>query len=476
MRIRCSLRIVAFVAPAVLAAAPNVARGQGFGLNDIGSCAVARAYATTGAPCRDASTIYWNPGAAATLPGLSVYLGGDIVGVKGGFTADSTLHHTAAKVPTLLVPSVFVNYGMHLGARRASVGVGVYVPYGLTSQWPTTFPGRFEAQTASLRTIYVQPNLAIEIIPGVLSIGGGPVIGHSDVVLDQALDLSAVPVPGAFGATFGQFGVPQGTAFGLAKLSGSATAYGFSAGALLRPGHDFQIGARLLSALAFHYDDATARFQQLPTGLVLAANNAFQLPAGTPVDALLAPEFSDTGALKRQGVSTRIVHPLQAEAGIAYTGLPQTTLDVDYAYIGYQSFQNLPVIFSGPAATAGLNRTLLEDYNSSWSLRGSAEHIFGETEHGIALRAGFSYISTPAPQETVTPLLPDMNRYNLSGGLGFPLARMLTLDIAYLHVFTAGRRGRLSERTDSSETAAELNSGFYTLAADVFTASLRLHL
>ena len=197
---------------------------------------------------------------------------------------------------------------------------------------------------------------------------------------------------------------------------------------------------------------------------------------GTPVDALLAPEFSDTGALKRQGVSTRIVHPLQAEAGIAYTGLPQTTLDVDYAYIGYQSFQNLPVIFSGPAATAGLNRTLLEDYNSSWSLRGSAEHIFGETEHGIAARAGFSYISTPAPQETVTPLLPDMNRYNLSGGLGFPLARMLTLDIAYLHVFTAGRRGRLSERTDSSETAAELNSGFYTLAADVFTASLRLHL
>jgi len=36
--------------------------------------------------------------------------------------------------------------------------------------------------------------------------------------------------------------------------------------------------------------------------------------------------------------------------------------------------------------------------------------------------------------------------------------------------------GRLAERTDASETAAELNSGFYTLAADVFTASLRLHL
>ena len=475
MRIRCLLRIVAFIAPAVMAVAPRAARGQGFGLNDIGSCAVARAYATTGSPCRDASTIYWNPGAAATLPGLSVYLGGDIIGVKGGFTADSTLRHYSANVPTLFVPSAFLNYGTQLGARRASVGIGIYVPYGLTSQWRSNFPGRFEAQTASLRTIYFQPNVAIEIIPGVLSVGGGPVIGHSDVVLDQALDLSAVGVPGE-GATFGQLGIPQGTEFGIAKLNGSATAYGFSAGALFRPGHDFQIGARFLSALAFDYNNATARFQQIPTGLILAGNNAFNVPGGTPVDAILAPQFSDTGALSRQGVRTRIVHPLQAEGGVAYTGLPQTTFDVDYAYIGYQSFQNLPVTFTGPAGAAGLSRILLEDYTSSWSLRGSAEHIFGETEHGIAARAGFSYISTPAPQETVTPLLPDMNRYNLSGGVGFPLARMLTLDVAYLHVFTAGRRGRLAERTDASQTAAELNSGFYTLAADVFTASLRLHL
>ena len=475
MRIRCSLRIVAFIAPAVMAVAPRAAHGQGFGLNDIGSCAVARAYATTGSPCRDASTIYWNPGAAATLPGLSVYLGGDIIGVNGGFTADTPLRHYSANVPTLFVPSAFLNYGAQLGARRASVGIGIYVPYGLTSQWPSNFPGRFEAQTASLRTIYFQPNVAIEIIPGVLSVGGGPVIGHSDVVLDQALDLSAVGVPGE-GATFGQLGIPQGTEFGIAKLNGSATAYGFSAGALFRPGHDFQIGARFLSALTFDYNNATARFQQVPTGLILAGNNAFNVPGGTPVDAILAPQFSDTGALSRQGVRTRIVHPLQAEGGVAYTGLPQTTFDVDYAYIGYQSFQNLPVTFTGPAGAAGLSRILLEDYTSSWSLRGSAEHIFGETEHGIAARAGFSYISTPAPQETVTPLLPDMNRYNVSGGVGFPLARMLTLDVAYLHVFTAGRRGRLAERTDASETAAELNSGFYTLAADVFTASLRLHL
>jgi long-chain fatty acid transport protein len=475
MRIECPLGKITFAAVAALAMVPRAAGGQGFGLNDIGSCAVARAYATTGAPCRDASTIYWNPGAAATLSGLSVYVGGDIIGVLGGFTADTTMHHTSANVPTLFVPSAFVNYGGQIGSHRASVGIGMYVPYGLTSQWPSNFPGRFEAQTASLRTLYFQPNIAIDVIHDMLSIGGGPVIGHSDVVLDQALDLSAATVPGSGGATFGELGIPQGTAFALAKLSGSATAWGYSVGALFRSGHDFQIGARFLSALTFKYD-ATANFQQLPTGLVLAGGPPFGAPAGTPVDALLGPQFQAGGALVTQPVTTRIVHPLQAEVGVAYTGLPETTLDVDYAYVGYQSFQNLPVTFGGPAGPAGLDRTLLEDYTSSWSLRGSAEHVFGDTDHGLTGRAGFSYIETPAPQETVTPLLPDMNRYNASVGVGIPLARTLSLDVGYLHVFTAGRRGRVVERTDSAATAAQLNSGFYTLAADVFSASLRLHL
>jgi len=475
MRMLCPLGNVVFAAAAVMVTMPHVVHGQGFGLNDIGSCAVARAYATTGAPCRDASVIYWNPGAAATLSGLSVYAGGDIIRVTGGFTADTTMRHDAANVPTAAVPSVFSNYGGRLGSHRASVGLGVYVPYGLTSQWNPDFPGRFEAQKASLRTVYIQPNVSIEVIHDMLTIGGGPVIGRSSVELDQAVDLSAVPVPGAMGATFGQFGVPQGTAFALAKLNGSATGYGFTLGALVRPVREFQIGARFLSAVTFRYDSATAHFTQLPTGLVLAGGNPFGLPGGTPVDSILAPQFRTGGALVTQSVSTRIVHPLQAEAGVAYTGLPQTTLDVDYAYVGYQSFQNLPVTFAGPAGAAGLDRTLLEDYTSSWSLRGSAEHVFGDSG-GIAVRAGFSYVKTPAPTETVTPLLPDMNRYNASFGLGIPLARTLALDVAYLHVFTAGRRGRIVERTESAQTAAELNSGFYTLAADVFTASLRLHL
>ena len=463
---------------AALAVASSGAGGQGFGLNDIGSCAVGRAYAATGAPCRDASVIYWNPGAAATLPGLSIYAGNAGIGVNGGFTADTTLHRYPNTAPIVFPPHLFVNYAGHLGARAASAGVGVYVPYGLTSEWNSDFPGRFEAQKATLQTFYIQPNFSIEIVPHVLSIGGGPVIGRSSVELDQALDLSQAPVPGGSGATFGALGIPLGTEFGEARITGSATSYGWAFGALYRPIPTVQIGARFLSAIAFDYSGGSATFKQVSTGLVLAANNPLGLPGGTPVDGLLAPQFAAGGALTSQGASTTIKHPLQAEAGIGFTGIPSVLLDLNVAFVGWDAFKTLPVTFNGPAAIGGFDRDLIEDYGNSWAVRLGAEHVFGDSAHGVTGRAGFSYATTPAPSETVTPILPDMNRYNASIGAGIPLTHGVSLDAAYLHVFTEGRRGQIVEHSEGNLLMPDVpvpNSGFYDLAADVVSLSLRLH-
>lgn len=463
---------IAVVLTVLVGAAPLQARAQGFGLNDIGSCTVGRAYATTGAPCRDASTIVWNPGVAATLPGFSVYAGGAAIKVSGGFTADTTLTRTPSNAPWAVPPHVFLNYGGKLGQRSVAAGIGVYVPYGLTSQWPQNFPGRFEASKAHIATVYIQPNFAIEVVPHILTIGGGPVIAHSSIELRQSLDLSTANA--APGVTLGELGFAQGTEFGRSKLTASATAYGFTIGGQLRPTSDWQIGARFLSPLTFAYDNGTVTFTQVPTGLILAGGNPLGLPAGTPLDSVLAPQFR-ASPLVTQGVKTRITHPLQAEAGIGYTGIRQTTLDVDYEYVGWQAFKTLPITFTGPAAAVGLNRVLFQDFRASWSVRGSAEHVFGDSARGITGRVGYGYVHTPAPDVTVTPLLPDMDRYNGGLGVGIPVSNAVGIDVGYLHVFTRGRRGRIVERTDRAQTAQQLNSGFYDLAADVFSASLRLH-
>jgi long-subunit fatty acid transport protein len=80
---------------------------------------------------------------------------------------------------------------------------------------------------------------------------------------------------------------------------------------------------------------------------------------------------------------------------------------------------------------------------------------------------------------TVTPLLPDMDRRNYTIGIGLPLGASYTLDAAYLHVDTSGRRGRVVSRTEGTPSAAEsadqLNSGFYTLNANVVSLSLKVN-
>ncbi|HEY9449294.1 MAG TPA: outer membrane protein transport protein [Gemmatimonadaceae bacterium] len=449
---------------AVLLCSPGMARSQGFQLNEVGTCAVARGQAVTGATCGDPSVIYWNPAATTSLPGWSAYLGVASVSAIGSFTADTTGREDEADAPVEFPPHLFVNYTNR--DQRWSAGVGAYVPYGLTTQWRQDFSGRFAAQKASLQSIYIQPNFAYRFAEG-WSIGGGPVFGHSTVELRQGIDLAAQQAA-PDGPTFGQLGFASGIEFGRAKLRGSATAWGFNVGIHGQVTPNWQVGVRYLSQLTFDYDDADATFQQIPTERILASGNPLGAPPGTSLDALLGSQFAPGAPLSARKVTTRIKHPAQLQAGLGYSGITNTVLSADFAWSRFSAFDRLPVNFQGDNAPP--DRELIEDYEDSWSLRASVEHAFAI---GIKGRAGFNYIRTPAPDATVTPLLPDMSRRNLTIGVGVPLTSRYTLDAAYLRVDTDGRRGRIQERTSTSQTAADLNSGFYTLNANVWSLSVR---
>ena len=444
-----------------LVAMPAAASAQAFGLNEIGSCALARGFAVTGAVCDDASTIYWNPGAMPSKNGLSFYGGAAVIKLDGSFTRDTSFRRYEAQAPTATVPHVFANYR----TGKTALGLGVYVPYGLTSEWGDDFPGRFSAKRASLQTIYIQPNLSYQLTDN-WSIGGGPVIGHSSVELVQGVDLSGLPTSTG-GPTFGQLGIPKYTEFARVSLKGSSIAYGFNVGVHGRINKDWQMGIRALSQLSFAYDDADAVFTPVLTGLTLAAGNPFGAPAGAPVDALVASQFT-SGALVNQKVKTNIQHPAQIQVGVGYTGFASTTLSVDYAYVGWKSFRQLPVDFQGPAP----DKVLVEDYNNTSSIRFGAERRYMS---GAALRAGFAAAASAAPPETVTPLLPEMDRALGMIGGGLPLMGRLSLDATYSHIFTNGSRGRIDERAAGSTTAQALalTSGAYTLSANIASFSLK---
>lgn len=463
MTLHRASRYTLALASLAMLALPAAAGAQAFGLNEIGSCALARGFATTAMPCDDGSSIYWNPGAMPSHRGWTVYGGAAAIAIKGDFIQDTTFRQWDADLPTAYVPHLFINYR---GAGKMAYGVGVYVPYGLTSQWTDDFPGRFAAKKASLQTIYVQPNLSYQITPN-WSIGGGPVFGHSTVELIQAVDLSQQRTS-ATGPTFGQLGIPLRTEFARATLKGSSNAFGVDVGlhGKLTPVWDF--GVRFLSQLSFDYNDADATFEQRPTGLVLAANNPLGAPPGTPVDALVAPQFTGAGALTPQKVSTQIRHPAQVQAGFAYSGFTNTTISAEYSYVGWKSFNSLPVDFQGGAT----DRVLQEDYNNTSGIRLGVERGL---DSGIKLRAGFAANAAAAPDETVTPLLPEQDRALVMIGAGLPFAGRFVLDAAYSRLSTPGRRGRIDERATGSTSAQAiaLNSGSYSLSANILALSLK---
>ena len=443
-------------------AIPCSASAQAFGLNEIGSCAVGRGYANTASPCLDASAIYWNSAATTRLSGWTIAAGVAAIDLNGSFRQDTTGRLYKANAPTSWVPHAFVNY--HSPTSRAAWGIGFYVPYGLTSEWAPDFPGRFEAQKASLSTFYIQPNFAWQLTPN-WSIGGGPVFGHSSVELIQGLDLSTQPT--GTGPTFGELGIPTGTEFAVADLKGSANAFGFQIAFDGHPSPNWNVGARFLSPLDFKYSSATATFTQVQTGLVIGGTLQAPFTAGTHVDALLQPEFQSGGPLVTQSASTEIVHPAQVQAGLAYSGFRNLLLEADYAWVGWKRFGTLPVDLANPA----LSRTLIEDYNNTSSIRLGAEYTMPTS--GWKLRAGFAGVASAAPPETVTPLLPEQDRTYLTLGAGLPIMKSWGLDAAYSRIMTGGARGRIVERTSESQTAAQLNTGVFDLSANVFSITLK---
>jgi long-chain fatty acid transport protein len=299
------------------------------------------------------------------------------------------------------------------------------------------------------------------------------------VELIQAIDLSpqiATRTPTTI--SFAQLGIPSQTEFAQGRLQGSADAWGFQVGVHAQVTSAIALGARYLSKVKMEYDDLDATFKQVSTGLVLPANNPLMQPPGTPVDALVASLFTGTGALTPQKATTTIEHPAQFQAGIAYTGLAQTTLMFDYEWIQWSSFETLPVTFQGGAAAS--SRTLIEAYDNSSSFRSAIEHDF----HGWSARLGFTFTGTPAPDFAVTPLLPDLERYHFAPGISVPFAGRFTFDAGYLRVETEGRRGRIAENlvpppcTGTCSLPAQgppPNTGFYSLGADIFSVGLRAH-
>jgi long-chain fatty acid transport protein len=470
--------------------APDTARGQGFGVYEQGTCVMARAGATVAEGCGDGSSIYFNPANLAGTAGTTVSLGATLIDAGGGFTYDYTSRppYTGFEVDLendpIPVPHLYATYGVN---EKLAVGLGTYVPYGLETVWPvrledgTFFDGAFEGYENSVQTIYVQPTAAYQVTDR-LTIGGGPVVAISNVELNQVLDLSTVEAGQQNGQaiTLGDLGVPHHTAFGTSTLEGTgAIGFGGNLGIAYQVTDRLRLGLRGTLPITVTYD-GEASFELVNEDglkdLVFVPPSPLSDTDGDgvpdqPVRAfdLVADRFEGDGPLVTQDIETELTFPAQVVAGLSVQVTERFTALADYQYTRWSSFDTIPLDFEKDA----LDQSREENYNDTHALRVGGSYDVTER---LMAQVGYLFNTPAAPDEVVTPLLPEARRNQFTVGLGWQPVDLFEVHASYQLLLQNDRRGRVRGALPGESPTAELNNGLYEFGANLFGMTLTLHL
>jgi long-chain fatty acid transport protein len=439
-----------FAAVTALLAAPAPVQAQGYGLYEHDACAMARAGTGVAAPCNDGSAMFFNPAGLASVTGRVASVGGVLINTSGSFTDDVTGRVSDLKDGHYPAPNVYV--AMPVG-RNLVAGLGLFAPYGLTTEWPTDAEGRFLGYKSKIQSIYLQPTLAMKANDR-WSFGAGFDLNFMSVELDQRVDLSTQQVP-AMPFTFASIGIPAGTDFADGNLSGNGTGVGYHLGVQFKANDRLSFGLRYLSRQLVKFNSASANFSQVATGILLPAGNPFGAPAGTPLDLVLASQFLPDSQLSNQGGSTWLRVPDQIVGGVAYKITPKLTGLFDVQWTNWATFDSLTIHFQHLPTLV-----LPESYKAVVDWRLGGEYQLNDA---TVLRAGVLAHKGAAPDTNVTPNLPEGSRTEFTLGAGTRLSPAMGLDVAFQYIDQADRRGRSGNAPPN---------GLYAFSAYLVGASL----
>lgn len=380
---------------------PALLFGSGFAIYEHGISANGLAGAFGGI-ANNASAIFYNPAALSFLePGAHLTLGTTFIIPK--FSWEAIVGDGAGNFPTArkvdMNDKLFFPSNLYYAVKsdgNLSYGVGFFNPFGLGTDWPDDWDGRFNLISVDLKTFFLNPTVAYSINPQ-LSIAVGVDIAHAtaDLLRRNALILEKEP---------------------LAEISGSGNGIGFNAAVAFKANEKLTVGVSYRSQVDFSIE-GTATITDRPDNLVPL------LPGGD--------------------VTLDITTPSSVAVGLGYDVSEKITLDVDYTWVGWSSFDKLIIDFatetidpnSGKDVQA--DQTLREEWVDVWNVRiGALVHATDE----IDLQFGFLIDNNPAADSLLSPLLPDSDRIGISAGISKKMSDQLTLNLSFIHLFFEERK------------------------------------
>lgn len=405
--------------------------GAGFLIYEHGAAAMAMAGAFV-AVANDATAIFHNPAGLAFLEGTQISLGTTLITAGGTLSLpnwpDPTFQ-TVERERQWFYPSTF--YISRKINDRIAAGFGLFNPYGLGQKWPEDYPLRYIATRDDMKTFFFNPTLAFKLNDN-FSLGVGISYVYSTLEFDLVEPLPLTP--------FLLLDVP-GT------LEANGSGWGLNAGALYKT-ENFSLGFNWRSGFDIDYDG----------DLALDLSN---LPA--PVT-----ELAGTG-------KTTFKFPDILCVGVAFNLTRSFMITADVHYILWRTYDEVLVEIDVPGIEAiypaGIaDKHIKEDWHDSYLLRVGFQYMVNEN---LALRAGTFYDKTPQPVESMDPILPDADRWGLTGGFGFKSGNFV-LDVAYQFEPFNDRESenRNIPFYNPPYTPVNLGRGTYETTAHLFGVSL----
>jgi long-chain fatty acid transport protein len=393
---------------ALMSAASQTIAG-GFALSEQSVSSMGTAFAGRSSSAEDATTVASNPAGMARLKREQISAGAVLIDAKTDIShANGVLNgsNDGDMVPLVAVPLGFYVKPID---ENWSFGLGVYVPFGLTTDYESNFQGRLEGKKSHVQVITVQPTVSYRFNDH-LSVGFGPTINRINGELT-----SAVPSP------LGEAKV---------KVKGDDTAVGYNVGVL----YEFT--------------------PQTRAGLTYHSKVKYRLKGDTKMD------LSNFINVKYDG-SLRLTTPESVDFSVTHELNDRWTIYAGSTWTRWSRLKDITVQNKGVAQPlSGVLSTITEPQNwhDTWGHAIGASYKLNQQ---WTLRAGLAVDQSPTNNTDRSPRIPTGDRRALSLGAGWSPNDDVTIDVAYSYL----REEKVSVR--SEEYNADYKNSAHGLGAQV---------
>jgi long-chain fatty acid transport protein len=178
-----------------------------------------------------------------------------------------------------------------------------------------------------------------------------------------------------------------------------------------------------------------------------------QTPTGNPeLDSLVAARLPAGDV----ALATAVEFPAIFSAGAAYAW-NDWRAEFDVNWYQWSAFDRLVLEFE---SRPDLNQVIEEQYENVFQYRVGIERRLNDTWQ---VRGGYFFDKSPAPPESISPLLPDASRHGLALGGTWRSGGALRVDGALWGIFAGDRstEGRNRDRFDGSYSSSAVTFGLF---------------